>query len=59
MFLKKLDQTIRLNIIFAMAVIIVLVILNFLGISNILTSVIGHESSTLLIILFSLRMLFA
>lgn len=56
---KKLDQTIRLNIIFAMAVIIVLVILNFLGISNILTSVIGHESSTLLIILFSLRMLFA
>lgn len=55
---KKLDTIIKQNLVFSIFTIIILMILNFFGITTIFTSVIGHEGSTFLILLNSLRLLF-
>lgn len=55
---NRLDKVIKQNLIFSVTVIIILLILNLLGITSIFTSVIGHEGSTFLILLNSLRLLF-
>lgn len=54
---SKMSRIIWQNIIFSMAVVIFLVVVNFLGLSNIAISVIIHEGSTLVVILNGLRML--
>ncbi|MGX7394836.1 heavy metal translocating P-type ATPase [Carnobacterium mobile] len=54
---SKMSRIIWQNIIFSMAVVIFLVVANFLGLSNIAISVIIHEGSTLVVILNGLRML--
>lgn len=53
----KMSRIIWQNIIFSMAVVIFLVVVNFLGLSNIAISVIIHEGSTLVVILNGLRLL--
>lgn len=55
---KRLDKIIKQNLVFSIGVILILFVLNFLGITTIFTSVLGHESSTFLILLNSLRLLF-
>lgn len=55
---SRLDKIIKQNLIFSIFVIVMLLILNLLGITTIFTSVIGHEGSTLLILLNSIRLLF-
>lgn len=54
---SKMSRIIWQNIIFSMAVVIFLVVVNFLGLSNIAISVIIHEGSTLVVILNGLRLL--
>jgi len=54
---KKLNLVIWENIIFAMAVVVILVVLNFMGIADITWGVVLHEGSTLLVILNGLRLL--
>ncbi len=54
---SKMSRIIWQNIIFSMAVVIFLIVVNFLGLSNIAISVIIHEGSTLVVILNGLRLL--
>lgn len=54
---RKLRTIIKQNIIFAMAVIFVLVTANFMNIVNLPLGVVGHEGSTILVILNSIRLL--
>ncbi len=54
---QKMNRIIKQNIILSIAVILVLVASNFLQIVNLPLSVIGHEGSTLIVILNGLRML--
>ncbi len=54
---KRLNQIIRQNVIFAVAVIIILILLNILGLISLPLAVIGHEGSTILVILNGLRLL--
>jgi Cd2+/Zn2+-exporting ATPase len=54
---KKMNRIIKQNIFFSVAVILVLVVSNFMQIVNLPLGVIGHEGSTLLVILNGLRML--
>lgn len=54
---KKMNRIIKQNIVFSVAVILVLIVSNFLQIVNLPLGVIGHEGSTLLVILNGLRML--
>lgn len=54
---RRLSRVIKQNITFAIAVIVVLVTLNFLGSVNLPFGVVGHEGSTLLVILSGLRLL--
>ncbi|KAF1301039.1 heavy metal translocating P-type ATPase [Candidatus Enterococcus willemsii] len=54
---KKMDRVIWQNLIFAMFVVLVLVVLNFLGKSSIALGVILHEGSTIVVILNGLRLL--
>ncbi|MDR1567703.1 MAG: cadmium-translocating P-type ATPase [Streptococcaceae bacterium] len=54
---KKLNRIIWQNIFFSMFVVLLLVILNFLGKTDIAIGVIIHESSTLVVILNGLRLL--
>ena len=56
---RKLNWVVWENIIFAMAVVVLLVVLNFMGIANITWGVVLHEGSTLLVILNGLRLLLA
>lgn len=56
---RQLNRVIWENIIFAMAVVVILVVLNFMGIANITWGVVLHEGSTLLVILNGLRLLLA
>lgn len=53
----KLKRIITENIIFSITVIVLLIISNFLQIINLPLGVIGHEGSTILVILNGLRML--
>lgn len=54
---KKLDKIVWQNIIFSMGVIAVLVLMNIFNLSNMTLSVIGHEGSTIIVILNGLRLL--
>ncbi|WHY83195.1 heavy metal translocating P-type ATPase [Siminovitchia fortis] len=54
---KKMSRIIKQNIAFSVSVILVLIASNFLQIVNLPLGVIGHEGSTLLVILNGLRML--
>ncbi|MBM7543387.1 heavy metal translocating P-type ATPase [Periweissella beninensis] len=54
---KKLNQVIWQNMIFALLIVFLLVILNFMSITNITLGIIAHEGSTLLVIFNGLRLL--
>lgn len=54
---KKLDKIVWQNIIFSMAIVVLLVTLNTLGKMDIALGVIAHEGSTLIVILNGLRLL--
>lgn len=54
---RKMNQIIKQNIIFSMAVICLLICTNFLQILDLPLGVIGHEGSTILVILNGLRLL--
>lgn len=54
---KKMQKIVKQNIIFSIAMIALLIITNFLQIVDLPLGVIGHEGSTILVILNGLRML--
>nr|WP_245719429.1 heavy metal translocating P-type ATPase [Pelagirhabdus alkalitolerans] len=54
---RKMNRIIKQNIVFSVSVIVLLIITNFLQIINLPLGVIGHEGSTILVILNGLRML--
>lgn len=54
---KKMNRIVKQNIFFSIAVILVLIATNFMQIIDLPLGVIGHEGSTLLVILNGLRML--
>ena len=54
---KKLHRVILENMIFAMSVVVMLLILNFFGLTNIGWGVMLHEGSTILVLLNGLRLL--
>ena len=54
---SKMSRVIWQNIIIALSVVVFLVVINFLGLSDIALSVIFHEGSTLVVILNGLRLL--
>ncbi|MBQ0139129.1 MAG: cadmium-translocating P-type ATPase [Kurthia sp.] len=54
---QKMQRIIKQNIIFSITIIMLLVVSNFLQIVNLPLGVIGHEGSTILVILNGLRML--
>lgn len=54
---KKMNRIIKQNIIFSVGMIILLMMSNFLQLVNLPLGVIGHEGSTLLVILNGLRLL--
>lgn len=54
---QKMNRIIKQNIFFSLAVIIILVISNFTKLINLPIGVIGHEGSTILVILNGLRLL--
>lgn len=54
---KKLHRVILDNMIFAMSVVVMLLILNFFGLTNIGWGVVLHEGSTILVLLNGLRLL--
>lgn len=54
---KKLHRVILENMIFAMAIVVLLLILNFFGLTNIGWGVVLHEGSTILVLLNGLRLL--
>ncbi|WP_125771846.1 heavy metal translocating P-type ATPase [Companilactobacillus furfuricola] len=54
---KRLNKIVWQNITFSMAVVTLLVVLNFFGLTDIGIGVVAHEGSTLLVILNGLRLL--
>ena len=54
---KKLHRVILENMIFAMSIVLLLLILNFFGLTNIGWGVVLHEGSTILVLLNGLRLL--
>lgn len=54
---RRTSRVIKQNVSFAIGVIIVLVSLNFIGNINLPSGVVGHEGSTLLVIISGLRLL--
>ncbi|MBO0477078.1 heavy metal translocating P-type ATPase [Vagococcus sp. DIV0080] len=54
---KKLKRIVTQNIVFSLSVITILIISNFFKVINLPLGVIGHEGSTILVILNGLRML--
>ena len=54
---SKMNRVIWQNIIFSMAVVAFLIVVSFLGLTDIAISVIIHEGSTLVVILNGLRLL--
>ena len=56
-FSKKMNHIIKQNVIFALGMIVFLIINTFLGDLNLTLGVVGHEGSTILVILNGLRLL--
>lgn len=54
---RKMQRIIKQNIIFSLSIIALLIISNFLQVMNLPLGVIGHEGSTILVILNGLRLL--
>ncbi|SET73015.1 Cd2+/Zn2+-exporting ATPase [Salinibacillus kushneri] len=54
---KKMNRIVKQNVVFSVTVIIVLLLTNFLQSLNLPLGVVGHEGSTILVILNGLRML--
>ncbi|WP_262177212.1 heavy metal translocating P-type ATPase [Saccharococcus sp. Marseille-Q5394] len=54
---KKLNRIVKQNVFFSVAVIAILIISNFMQVVDLPLGVIGHEGSTILVILNGLRML--
>ena len=54
---KRMNKIVKQNIIFSISVIVFLISSNFLQAVNLPLGVIGHEGSTILVILNSLRLL--
>jgi len=54
---RKMNKIIKQNVIFSISVIVILICTNFLQIINLPYGVIGHEGSTILVILNGLRLL--
>lgn len=54
---KKMNRIIKQNVIFSISVIMILIASNFLQFLDLPYGVIGHEGSTILVILNSLRLL--
>ena len=54
---KKLHRVILENMIFAMSIVVMLLVLNFFGLTNIGWGVMLHEGSTILVLLNGLRLL--
>ncbi|OZS76820.1 heavy metal translocating P-type ATPase [Tetzosporium hominis] len=54
---RKMQRIVKQNLVFSVAVIAVLIVSNFLQVVNLPLGVIGHEGSTILVILNGLRML--
>ena len=54
---SKMNRVISQNLFFSLAIIIFLVIVSFLGVTDITISVVVHEGSTLVVILNGLRLL--
>ncbi|WP_141604529.1 heavy metal translocating P-type ATPase [Terrilactibacillus laevilacticus] len=54
---KKMNRIIKQNIAFSLMVILVLVVSNFIEVLNLPLGVVGHEGSTILVILNGLRLL--
>ncbi len=54
---KRLNKVVMQNIVFSMAVVVMLIVLNFMGLANITFGVIVHEGSTLVVIVNGLRLL--
>lgn len=54
---KKMNRIIKQNICFSIGVIVLLILANYLQVLNLPLSVIGHEGSTILVILNGLRLL--
>ncbi|WP_174732884.1 heavy metal translocating P-type ATPase [Mesobacillus harenae] len=54
---KRMNQIVKQNVVFSISVIMLLIITNFLQILDLPFGVIGHEGSTILVILNSLRLL--
>jgi len=54
---KKMQRIVKQNVFFSVAVIAVLIISNFMQVVDLPLGVIGHEGSTILVILNGLRML--
>lgn len=54
---RKMNQIVKQNVIFSLSVIVLLITANFLQVVNLPLGVIGHEGSTILVILNGLRLL--
>ena len=54
---RKLNRTIKFNVMFSIIVIIILIMLNIFGLLSLPTAVLFHEGSTILVILNGLRLL--
>lgn len=54
---KRMNQIVKQNVVFSISVIMLLIITNFLQVLDLPFGVIGHEGSTILVILNSLRLL--
>ena len=54
---KKMNKVVKQNIVFAISVIVLLIISNFFEAINLPFGVVGHEGSTILVILNGLRLL--
>lgn len=54
---KRLNKIVVQNIVFSMAIVVLLVVLNFIGKMDIALGVIAHEGSTLIVIINGLRLL--
>jgi Cd2+/Zn2+-exporting ATPase len=54
---RKMNRIVKQNVFFSITVIFILIISNFFQVINLPLGVIGHEGSTILVILNSLRLL--
>jgi len=54
---RKMQRIVKQNVLLSISIIMVLIVFNFLQIVDLPLGVIGHEGSTILVILNGLRML--